>query len=149
MSRYKYDDNLEDSIYKMSQILNLQDYRNNNALKHEAEKIRMSYEEIDDKEMYKKIGMGKETVRQIFRWLNEELKLNLNRSDILEVMDKEDIPMEMVTILQSLQSEALQKYDVYTLERYEEENIDDGCITDKNRLEESVIDEIIQLQLPL
>lgn len=82
MSRYKYDDNLEDSIFKASLILNLQEYRNNNEVKREAEKIRMRYEESDDKETYKKIGMGKEALRQIFNWLNSEMRLNLNKDDI-------------------------------------------------------------------
>lgn len=149
MSRYKYDDNLEDSIFKMSLILNLQEYRNNNLLKNEAEKIRMSYENLTDKEQYKKIGMGKEALKQIFKWLNNELKLNLNKDDILDAMEKEDIPKEMEGILQALQSGVLEKEDVYELEGYEDKGVGNEAIIDKNNMEEGVPNEILQLRLTI
>lgn len=144
MARYKYDDNLEDSIFKASLILNMQEYRNNNEVKREAEKIRMSYEEDDDNEIYKKIGMGKEALKQVFYWLNNEIKLNLNKEDILEVLEKEDISTEMRDILKSLQSNALQKESIVELEEYDEEEEEDNVIE-----EDDFINEIVQLELPL
>lgn len=143
MSKYKYDDNLEDSIFKASLILNMQEYRSQNTLKAEAERIRGDYEENSDKESYKKIGMGKEALKQIFYWLNNDLRLNLSKEDILDVMQKEDIPVEMENILKSLQSNILQKESISELEEYcedDEENAID---------EENSIDEILQLELPL
>lgn len=148
MSRYKYDDNLEDSIFKASLILNLQEYRNNNEVKREAEKIRMRYEESDDKETYKKIGMGKEALRQIFNWLNSEMRLNLNKDDILEVMEEGDIPIEIKNILKSLQSNMLQNDDINELEEYEESSRETDISVDVDLLEENSIDEIVQLSLP-
>lgn len=141
MSRYKYDDNLEDSIFKASLILNLSEYRNNNEVKHEAEKIRMRYEEYTVNEIYKKIGMGKEALKQIFSWLNNEIKLNLNKEDILDIMEKKDISIEMEKILKTLQSNILQRENPSELEEYEEVNE----VVD----EENFVDEILQLSLPL
>lgn len=145
MSRYKYDDNLEDSIFKASLILNLQEYRDSREVKREAEKIRMSYEENNNKEINKKIGMGKEALKQIFYWLNSEIKLNLNKDDILEVMEEKDIPLEVKNILKFLQSNVLQKENIRELEEYGE------CYTDEEDSidEENSIDEILQLTLPL
>lgn len=145
MSRYKYDDNLEDSIFKVSLILNLQEYRNNNEVKREAEKIRMGYEEINDKEIFKKIGMGKEALKQVFNWLNSEIKLNLNRDDLLEVMEEKDISLEIQNILKNLQSNMLQKENLSELEKYEEGLPEIEISID----EENTIDEILQLALPL
>lgn len=145
MSRYKYDDNLEDSIFKASLILNLQEYRNNNQVKHEAEKIRMSYEEINDKEAYKKIGMGKEALKQVFNWLNSDVKFNINKDDLLEVMEQKDILPEIQGILKSLQSDMLQKENVSELEAYEDELEEAELTMD----EDNAIDEILQLSLPL
>lgn len=149
MSRYKYDDNLEDSIFKASLILNLQEYRNNNEVKREAEKIRMRYEEYNDKDTYKKIGMGKEALKQILNWLNSEMRLNLNRDDILEVMQESDIPIEIKNILESLQSNILQKDDMDELEEYEEAPRETDIPVDAGSLEENSIDEIVQLSLPV
>ncbi|MCX4304220.1 MAG: AAA family ATPase [Acetatifactor sp.] len=149
MSRYKYDDNLEDSIFKASLILNLQEYRNNNEVKREAEKIRMRYEEYDDKDTYKKIGMGKEALKQILNWLNSEMSLNLNKDDILEVMQESDIPIEIKNILESLQSNILQKDDIDELEEYEETPREIDIPVDADSLEENSIDEIVQLSLPI
>lgn len=147
MSRYKYDDNLEDSIFKASLILNLQEYRNNNEVKREAEKIRMGYEEIDDKETYKKIGMGKEALKQVFNWLNNEMKLNLNKDDLLEEMEEKDISLEIRDILRSLQSNMLQKENINELEEYEEVLTDAENFVDMD--EDDAIDGILQLALPL
>lgn len=143
MSKYKYDDNLEDSIFKASLILNMQEYRSQNILKAEAERIRGNYEENSDKESYKRIGMGKEALKQIFYWLNNDLSLNLSKEDILDVMQKEDIPIEMENILRSLQSNILQKESISELEEYYEDN-EENAIDEENS-----IDEILQLELPL
>ncbi|MCQ4636120.1 ATP-binding protein [Anaerovorax odorimutans] len=141
MSRYKYDDNLEDSIFKASLILNLHQYRNNNEVKSEAERIRRSYEEIIDGEAYKKVGMGKETLKQIFYWLNNEIKLNLNKEDILEAMEERDVSVEMENILKTLRSNILDEENLGELEECE----DEIQIVD----EEDSVDEILQLTLPL
>lgn len=141
LSRYKYDDTLEDSIFKASLVLNLREYRDNNLVRHEAENIRMEYEGKEDRNYYKKIGMGKETLRQLFNWLNNDLKLNLNKDDILEVMGEKDIAIEIKDILKALQSKAFQNEDIRELEGYEENYIDG----DEGVEEENSIGEILQL----
>ena len=105
----------------------------------------MGYEEINDKEILKKIGMGKESLKQVFNWLNSEIKLNLNKDDLLEVMEEKDISLEIQNILKSLQSNMLQKENLSELEKYEEGLPDIEISID----EENTIDEILQLVLPL
>ena len=56
--------------------------------------------------------MGKEALKQILNWLNSEMRLKLNRDDILEPMQESDIPIEIKNILESLQSNILQKDDM-------------------------------------
>ena len=105
----------------------------------------MGYEEINDKEILKKIWMGKESLKQVFNWLNSEIKLNLNKDDLLEVMEEKDISLEIQNILKSLQSNMLQKENLSELEKYEEGLPDIEISID----EENTIDEILQLVLPL
>lgn len=120
MSRHKYDDNLEDSIFKASLILDLEEYRNGNTVKREAEKARMIYEESSDIKTYTRIGMGKEGLKQLFNWLNCDWKLNLNKDDILEVMEDRDIPLEIKQILKNLRSNLTKKDNLLELEDCEE-----------------------------
>ncbi len=145
MSRYKYDDNLEDSIFKAGLILDLQEYRNNVTVKHEAERIRMDYEKRSDLELYKRVGMGKEALKQIFKWLNDDMKLNINKDDILDVMQKTDISPELVKIMKMLQSSVLQKEDIYSLEGYEQHDRD--AIVEEDDTDENSIDKIFSFPM--
>ena len=97
-TKYKYDDTLEDNIYKTATLLKEQDYRNQDKVKHEAEHIRSSYEGLNDFASLQKYGMGKETLKQLFEWLNGE-GLNLNREDILNALNIEDIDEEVISVL--------------------------------------------------
>ena len=105
----------------------------------------MSYEEINDKEAYKKIGMGKEALKQVFNWLNSDVKFNINKDDLLDVMEQKDILPEIQGILKSLQSDMLQKENISELEEYEDELEE----AELNMDEDNAIDEILQLSLPL
>lgn len=50
------------------------------------------------------VGMGKEALKGLFNWLNNDIKMNLSRSDILNVIIKLDIPTEIEVILDQLKS---------------------------------------------
>lgn len=95
--------------------------------------------------------MGKEALKQILNWLNSEMRLKLNRDDILEAMQESDIPIEIKNILESLQSNILQKDDMDDmdeLEEYEEALRETDISVDADSSEENSIDKIVQLSLP-
>ena len=92
--------------------------------------------------------MGKEALKQILNWLNSEMRLKLNRDDILEAMQESDIPIEIKNILESLQSNILQKDDMDELEEYEEALRETDISLDADSSEENSIDKIVQLSLP-
>ncbi|WP_172455016.1 hypothetical protein [Acetatifactor muris] len=77
-----------------------------------------------------------------------EMRLNLNKDDILEAMEESDIPIEIKNILKSLQSNMLQDDDINKLEEYEESSKETDISVDVDLLEENSIDEIVQLSLP-
>jgi len=97
-TKYKYDDTLEDNIYKTATLLKEQDYRKQDKVKHEAEHIRSSYEGLNDFASLQKYGMGKETLKQLFEWLNGE-GLNLNKEEILTALTIDDIDEEVISVL--------------------------------------------------
>jgi AAA15 family ATPase/GTPase len=104
LAKFSYDDNLEDSIWKTAILVGDQEFRNPVACKSEAKKIRESYEAKTDFEDLVIVGMGKETLNGVLRWINEDLKLKLSRTDILDSLDAKHIPEEFLQILQNLRS---------------------------------------------
>ena len=63
-------------------------------------------------------------------------------------MQESRIPIEIRKILESLQSNILQKDDIDELEGYEEAPKEIDIPVDAGSLEENSIDEIVQLSLP-
>ncbi|MBD2597908.1 AAA family ATPase [Nostoc spongiaeforme FACHB-130] len=104
MSKYSFDDNLEDSIYKTALLLKIQEYRNPQACESESKKQRARYETYENIDELLTVGMGKETLRGIMAWLNDDLKLNLSKNDILKCLEPSDIPEEIKNILEQLRS---------------------------------------------
>ena len=102
-SRYNFDDNLEDSIYKTGLLLNLSDYRNFQNVKTEAKKLRETYELYTDFDNLLRVGMGKETRSEILNWLNG-LGYNLSHRDLTDHLVSADIPNEIRLILEQLKS---------------------------------------------
>lgn len=144
-AKYKYDDVLEDSIFKTGLLLNRQEYRNTVVVKSEAEKIRSTYESSTQKEDFFKCGMGKEALKQLFKWLNDEKHLNLNKEDVLEEITSEDINDEIVSILQLLKSN-LSSVDITAeLETYDEETI----VLEEHLDDSDSVQGFVQLELVL
>lgn len=104
LSKFSYDDNLEDSIWKTAILVGDQEFRNPVTCKSEAKKIRESYEAKTTFEDLIVVGMGKETLNGLLRWINEDLKLKLARTDILDALSIKQIPEEFLQILQNLRS---------------------------------------------
>lgn len=100
-SRYKYDDTLEDNIFKSAILLNDHEFRNQDKVKHEAESIRRRYENLTGFKDLQKYGMGKEALKQLFQWLTDR-QLNLNKEDILSALTVDFIPEELISILKLL-----------------------------------------------
>ncbi|WP_166648232.1 AAA family ATPase [Hymenobacter sp. UV11] len=101
---YGYDDTLEDNIYKTAAVLGKDEFRNQQTTKSAAKKICALYESSTDFEDLVINGMGKEALNKLMGWINGELKIKFNYSDILSVVTPEDIPEEIVTLLTNLRS---------------------------------------------
>jgi predicted ATPase len=103
LSRYEFDDNLVDSIYKTGLLLSMSQYRNPQTVKSEVRKLRGTYELYTNFNELLRVGMGKETLKEVFNWLNG-LGCNLSRSDLINNLVEADIPNEVRLILEQLKS---------------------------------------------
>jgi AAA15 family ATPase/GTPase len=104
---YRYENSLTDNIYKSASIVGDDEYRNLRNCESEAIKVRSSYEKKTDFEELLFIGMGKETLKEFLRWVNEDKKLKLSKMDILLVTEKKAICKEITDMLTDLQSKEL------------------------------------------
>lgn len=105
-NKFNFDDLLEDRIYKTATLLGIREYRETHKAKSEAKKIRQSYENYSSFEELIDVAMGKETLKAVISWLNHEKRLNLSIKDILDHLEANDIPLEILRILEQLRSNA-------------------------------------------
>lgn len=96
-----YTQNLEDNINKSSIILDKKRV-DLNELRRQAAEIRTSYEQLTTKEELIKYGMGKESLKSLLKWINEDLKLQLGKKNIITELSIDDIPDELKNILYKL-----------------------------------------------
>ncbi len=87
LARHNFNYNIEDSISKTAQLLGKSEYRNQQTCKSEASKLLRSYDHYDELNDLITVGMGKEALRSLLNWLNQDLKLNLSQKDITAVLD--------------------------------------------------------------
>lgn len=104
LSDYNFDRNLEDSIYKTANLVRNEEYQNRQKCISKAIELRKIYGRYDDLEKLLIVGMGKETLRELRSWINQDLKLNFSNNDILNNLDQTDIPDEIQQILTKLRS---------------------------------------------
>ncbi len=95
LSMYRYCSTLEDSIKKSSFVSSLDRYRNTNDYQSKARTIEDSYQCLDAYDDLIKHGMGKQALKMVFKWLNEECKVRISYKDLLMAMDKDDVPDEI------------------------------------------------------
>ncbi|MBE9100360.1 AAA family ATPase [Vacuolonema iberomarrocanum] len=123
LNKYSFDDNLEDSIYKTAVLLGLSEYRNPQTVKSSAKRMREEYEAYTDLNELLRVGMGKETLREVFAWLNG-LGYNLSRKDLIDHLDKTDVNDEVRLILEQLKSRESKEMSVDSLPEMDEANED-------------------------
>lgn len=145
MSKFKYDDNLEDSIFKTSLLLKLDQYRGQNNIRTEAERMRSSYETFDTIDNLITVGMGKETLKLLFKWLNEDRKLNLCKEDVLEAFTVEDIPDDIKKMLKLLRSNIADTQIIDSVEA--EDQLIEQSEVNETYEESAPIDRFMQLNL--
>ena len=92
---YRYCSTLEDSIKKSAFVPALDRYRNTNEYQRKAKEIEDSYQTLQNVEDLLKYGMGKQALKIVLKWLNEDCKVQISQRDLLGVMELEDIPTEI------------------------------------------------------
>lgn len=125
LNKYSLDDNLEDSIYKTARLLGLEDYRNPTVCKSKAKELRQIYENYDELDELLKVGMGKEVLKELRSWINQELKLSFSNNDIFNSLESSDIPDEIRQILEQLKSKEAKSAPTDAPRIVEQENADD------------------------
>lgn len=142
LAKYKYDDNLEDSIFKSGILLSKPAYRSRDKVKHEAESIRSSYEDLTSMDDLLRVSMGKQGLSIVFRWLNDDLHLNICKDDILDALQIYDVPDEIISLFRKLQPETFTDDNLDALPSFlESETVPDTILQDLD------IDENDQMQI--
>ena len=103
-ARYNYATVLEDNLGKLSVFPGLDIYRSSNEYRGKAKEIRDSYETIDDLDKLITHGMGKETLKAVIKWLNEECHLKIGKKNLINALQPDEIPQEIVKLLQTIHS---------------------------------------------
>lgn len=79
----------------MSCFSGLEQYRSSNEYRAKAVEIRTANESLTAFEDLRKEGMGKEALKRLLTWLNENKKLKISRKGLISDIRVEDIPDEI------------------------------------------------------
>ena len=93
---------LEDNLGKLSVYPGLENYRSGNEYRSKAQAIRNSYEAVDDLDSLITHGMGKEALKALIRWLNEECHLRISKKNLINALQATEISQEVVDLLQTI-----------------------------------------------
>lgn len=135
LSKYSYDNTLDDNVFKTALLLGDDNYRGKNATIAEAKRIRTIYEEYTDYDLLVSVGMGKEARSQLLDWLNREKKLKIEKQDLVDAIQAEDIPAELSDLLKSLRSISEEVDDFNQLE---DALLDDDTLMSDDELSEQI-----------
>lgn len=102
LSKYRYTTVLEDSLSKLSVFDGLELYRSANEYRSKAEEIRKENEAYDDIDNLRRVGMGKECLKELMAWLTGELHLHISKRGIIDNLLVEDIPEEIVELFHEI-----------------------------------------------
>ena len=102
LARYSYTTVLEDCLSKMSCFSGLEQYRGSNEYRAKAVEIRTAHESLTAFDDLRKEGMGKETLKRLLAWLNEDKKLKISRKGLISDIRVEDIPDEIRTFFEEI-----------------------------------------------
>lgn len=95
LAKYKYTTVLEDNLLKLSSFEGLEDYRSSNYYRRKAEAIRSTNEQMTSLGDLTRVGMGKETLKAIMSWINDELRLKISKKALIDSLEVDDIPNEI------------------------------------------------------
>ena len=87
------------NLQKLSSFDGLELYRSSNEYRRKAKEIRTVNETLTDINELRRVGMGKEGLKQILCWLNEEKKLKISKKAIISELQIDDIADEIRAFL--------------------------------------------------
>ncbi len=102
LSKYKYNTVLEDNLCKLSCFNGLEQYRASNEYRIKADKIRDTNEKLNAFDDIRKVGMGKESLKCLMSWLNNEKKLKISKKALIANVSVDDIPTEIKVFFQNI-----------------------------------------------
>lgn len=95
LAKYKYTTVLEDNLLKLSSFEGLEIYRSSNDYRRKAEAIRSTNEQMTSLEDLTRVGMGKEALKAVMSWINNELHLKISKKALIDSLEVDDIPNEI------------------------------------------------------
>jgi predicted ATPase len=104
LSRFHYDDCLEEEVYQLALLMNLAEYRNFQTVKSEVRDWHGRLESLSDLTDLRKYGQGKEALKAILRWLNEERSCSISKADLIASLPEAQRPAELDEIMSRLRS---------------------------------------------
>lgn len=102
LTKYRYTSGLEDNLSKLSYFDGLELYRGANEYRKKAKEIFESYDALSDQSELCRVGMGKEALKIVMAWINEELKLKISKKALYEGLEEFDIPDEIKEFFSSV-----------------------------------------------
>ncbi|MEA4893581.1 MAG: AAA family ATPase [Peptococcaceae bacterium] len=102
LAKYKYNTVLEDNLSKLASFDGLELYRSSNEYRRKAEEIRAANELAADFNGLRKVGMGKETLKELMWWINNDKRLKISKKALIRQLDAEDIPDEIKLLFQEI-----------------------------------------------
>lgn len=104
LAKYKYATVLEDNLAKLSSFDGLELYRSSNEYRRKAEAIRLGYEQYNSIDDLCIVGMGKESLKEVMRWLTADLHLKISKRDLIDCLEETDIPPEIADLFNDIRS---------------------------------------------
>ena len=99
--KFQYQVNLYDSIWKTGLLIKEANHDLNESMSI-AKKITISYDELRDFDSLVQVGMGKETLKLLNSWINDELHLQLNRKSLINNLSASDIPNDIIDFFRKI-----------------------------------------------
>lgn len=102
LAKYRYTTVIEDCLNKISSFDGLELYRSANEYRRKAEEIRSTNESLTNIEDLRRAGMGKESLKSIMKWLNDEKQLKISKKGLIGFLVEDDIPKEIKEFFQNI-----------------------------------------------
>ncbi|MFZ5516100.1 MAG: ATP-dependent nuclease [Candidatus Zhuqueibacterota bacterium] len=103
MSRYGFDNTLANVINNTARLLNEHDFKMQDA-QREAADIRGKYENMNEFEALARVAPAKETLKEFFKKINEEYKIQITSSQLLSRLSADDIDNDLKEFLRQIKA---------------------------------------------